>query len=83
MGQLDDATRAYRAAQAALKRAEESAQERVRAARQRADQARLALATAIVEEARAGTPQKEIVRISGYSRENVRTILRANGVEPD
>ena len=31
----------------------------------------------------AGTPQVEIIRRTGYSRENVRTILRRAGIEPD
>lgn len=83
MGQLDDAAKAYRAAETALERAESAAAVRIRAARQAREQARAELHRAIVAEAEAGTPQVEIIRISGYSRERVRTILRQGGVEPD
>jgi predicted transcriptional regulator len=40
------------------------------------------LAEEIVEAARAGMRQAEIARITGYTRENVRKICRAGGVEP-
>lgn len=46
------------------------------------DKARPALAEAIVSAARGGTRQAEIVRITGYTREQVRRICRAAGVEP-
>jgi hypothetical protein len=42
-----------------------------------------ALAAAIVEAAKAGTRQIDIIRVSGYSRERVRQILRAGGIEPE
>ena len=47
-----------------------------------AEDARRQLADAIVAEARAGTRQAEIVRVTGYTRERVRQICRAAGVEP-
>lgn len=83
MGQVDEAAKAYRAAQAALDAAKTAAEVRIKAARDKAVQARTRLADAIVAEAQAGTPQVEIIRASGYSRERVRTILRDGGVEPD
>ncbi|HJW62306.1 MAG TPA: hypothetical protein VJ849_02310 [Actinomycetes bacterium] len=76
---LDKAAKAYRAAQAAL--ADIRLQEG--AARTTVDQARLELADAIVEEARGGTRQVEIVRRTGYTRERIRQILRAAGIAPD
>lgn len=45
--------------------------------------ARSALAQAIVEAARAKMPPSEIERITGYSREHVRRICRAGGIEPE
>ena len=83
MGQLDDAAKAYRAADAAVDRAKSAAAARIDAARQARTEARQRLHEAIVAEARQGTPQVEIIRRSGYSRDRVRTILRAAGVEPD
>jgi hypothetical protein len=79
MGQLDDAVKAYRAATSA----HQAAKERVKTAKDKADQARAALAAAIVREALAGTKQVDIIAKTGYSRERVRTILREGGVEPD
>ncbi|GAA5181248.1 hypothetical protein GCM10023322_15440 [Rugosimonospora acidiphila] len=83
MGQLDDAAKAYRASETALRRAQEAAQARMDAAREARAQARERLAEAIAAEARVGTPQVEIIRITGYSRERVRQILRAAGIEAD
>lgn len=45
--------------------------------------ARSALAGAIIEAAKAGMPQTEIIRISGYTREHVRRIIRSGGVGPE
>lgn len=45
------------------------------------ERARAALAQAIVEAGKAKMPQTEIIRISGYSREHVRRLLRDGGVE--
>ncbi len=47
------------------------------------DDARGRLADAIVKAARSGTRQVHIVRVTGYTREHVRQICRAAGVEPD
>lgn len=47
-----------------------------------ANDARQQLAEAIAEAARSGTRQAEIVRVTGYTRERVRQICRAAGVEP-
>lgn len=43
--------------------------------------ARSALAEAIIEASQARLPQAEIIKITGYSREHVRRILRSGGVE--
>jgi CRP-like cAMP-binding protein len=83
MGQLDDATKAHRAAQERLATAKSAAEQRIRTARAEVESSRLALAAAIVAEANQGTPQVEIIRRTGYARETVRQILRDGGVEPD
>ncbi|HZO65245.1 MAG TPA: hypothetical protein VFB74_09590 [Kribbellaceae bacterium] len=83
MAQLDDAVQAYRASLAAVDKAKQAAEERIRAARERAEAARLALADAMVRAALDGTRQRDIIAVTGYSREQVRTILRAGGVEPE
>lgn len=83
MANLDDAARAYRAAAAAVEATREANEQRLRTAREKAEAARLVLAEAMVEAAQDGLKQTEIIRISGYSREHVRTILRAGGVESD
>lgn len=75
---LDDAANAYRQAQAELA----DARTRVGQARAEVDRTREELAEAIVEAARSGVRQVEIVRRSGYTRESVRRILRAGGIEP-
>jgi hypothetical protein len=46
------------------------------------DRAREALAEAIVEAARSGMRQVDIVKVTGYTRERVRQIVRAAGIEP-
>jgi hypothetical protein len=46
------------------------------------DVARDRLAAAIVEAAKSGTRQSDIVRVTGYTRETVRRICRDAGVEP-
>lgn len=83
MGQLDDAAKAYRAADTALTRVKDDAAQRIEAARTARTEARERLHAAIVAEAREGTPQVEIIRRSGYSRDRVRTILRAGGIEAE
>jgi hypothetical protein len=83
MANLDDAARAYRTAADAVEATKEANDQRLRTAREKAEAARLALAEAMVEAARQGTRQTEIIKVTGYSREHVRTILRAGGVESD
>jgi hypothetical protein len=75
---LEAAAQAYRAAEAAVaeaKKALAAGNESVRAARP-------ALADAIVEATREGRKQADIVRITGYTRERIRQICRAAGLEP-
>lgn len=84
MANLEAAVRAYRESQRAVERAEEAAAARVKAARDERTRKRLALADAIVEAIRDdGMRQVDVVSVTGYSREQVRTILRAAGVESD
>jgi len=83
MANLDDAARAYRAAVAAVEATKQANEQRLRTARDKAEAARLALAEAMIEAAQDGVKQTEIIKVSGYSREHVRTILRAGGVESD
>lgn len=47
------------------------------------NETRRRLAAAVVAAARAKRKQSEIVRITGYSRERVRQICRAAGLEPE
>jgi len=76
---LEAVVRTYRTAQAAV----EAAQRRVGESRVRADAARQALHEAIVEAGRGGMRQIDLVRVTGYTRERIRQILRAGGVEAD
>lgn len=46
------------------------------------DTARPRLAAAIIDAARNGRKQGEIVAATGYTRERIRQICRAAGVEP-
>lgn len=46
------------------------------------DDVRGRLADAIVTAAKGGVRQSEIVRVTGYTRERVRQICRAAGIEP-
>lgn len=83
MANLADAVKAHRAAEAAYERAKVDAAARVRRARQSREAARLRLAEAMVTAARDGMRQTDIIATTGYSRERVRTILRAGGIEAD
>lgn len=80
---LDDAVRDYRRAVAGIDAAQRAAKRRVEAARERADAARTALHAAMVEAAQGGVRPVEIERRTGYTKERVRQILRAGGVEPE
>jgi hypothetical protein len=80
--QLGEAVRAFKAAQAGVPRAEERAAQLIVAARTRVDTARQALAAVIVTEYQAGVRVAELARRADYSRETIRRILRAAGIEP-
>lgn len=83
---LDAAAKSHRAAQAAhtaaLRRAED-ARDKADQARARVAETRAELAAAIVEEARAGARQVDLARASGLTRERVRQIVRAAGIDPE
>ncbi len=83
VGQLDDAVDAYEAAQDAVPAVQARAAQMVAEARAEVVRARLQLAEAIAAAYLAGMRQVEIIRRTGYSREQVRTILRRAGVEAD
>jgi hypothetical protein len=80
---LDAALRDYRRAVAGIETAKQAAARRTAEARQRAEDARAVLHAAMVEAARDGMRPMEIQRRTGYTKERVRQILRAGGVEPD
>lgn len=83
MGQLEADARAYAAANAAVGTAQRAAAARVADARRKATLAREALHRTICDAAVGGMRPTEIAARSGYSREQVRKILRAGGVDPD
>ncbi|GAB3944043.1 hypothetical protein GCM10027614_33580 [Micromonospora vulcania] len=76
---LADAVRVFHMAQAT---AAASAQ-RAADDREKVTAARDQLASAIVDASRDGMRQIDIVRVTGYTRERVRQILRAHGITPD
>lgn len=77
---LSEAVAAFHRAQATAATSEQRAADD----RARVTQARQELADAIVEAAQSdGMRQVDIMKITGYSRERVRQILRAGGVEAD
>lgn len=80
---LDAAVRDYRRAVSGIESAQRAAKRRVETARERADSARAALHAAMVEAARNGVRPVEIERRTGYTKERVRQVLRAGGVEPE
>jgi phage shock protein A len=80
---LASATARYRAAQTGIDTAKVEARQVVEQAMTELRQARTALAEAIVAEARRGTRQVDLIKATGLSRERVRQILRAGGIEPD
>lgn len=83
MANLDAAARAYLAAKAQLPEVQAAARALVADHRDLIEARRRELAAAMVAAAEAGTRQVDIIRVTGYSREQVRTILRAGGVEPE
>lgn len=80
-GDLEAAVREHQDAQAAVGTAQEQARQLVADARARVEDTRHRLAEAIVEAARDGMRQRDIVAITGYNRERVRQIVRAAGIE--
>ena len=83
MGQIEDRVKAYQASVAALDATKKATAAKVKDAQDKVGQARAELAAAIVAEFRTGVRQKDLIRRSGYSRERVRQILRAGGIEPE
>jgi len=80
---LVDAVERLNRAVAGIEHAKERAGREIAQARQRADRAREALAAAIVAQVKAGRRQRDIVTATGYSRERIRQICRAAGIEPE
>ena len=64
-------------------RAEERARQIKAEARACVDRARQELHAAMVAEYERGARHVDLVKRTGYSRERVRQILRAGGIEPD
>jgi DNA-nicking Smr family endonuclease len=81
INRLADAVAAYERARVdeveTVERIKQQARADTAAARAKVDQARDVLAEAIVAAARSGVRQVEIVRVTGYTRESVRRIVRA------
>jgi hypothetical protein len=71
------------AAHAAIEDARAAADELVRAARQRERDARAELHRRMVTAALQGVRQVDLVRTTGLTREAIRRILRAGGVESE
>jgi hypothetical protein len=80
---LDAAVRDYQRANARIEAAQRAAKRRVDEAREQAAAARATLHAAMVEAAEKGMRPVEIERRTGYTKERVRQILRAGGVEPE
>lgn len=80
---LAAAAAALEAARGGVADAQDKAAAIVAGARAEVERRRAELAETIVAAARRGVRQREIVKATGYSRERVRQILRASGVEPD
>lgn len=80
---LDAALEDYREAVDGIEAAKRTAKRRIAAARAYVDETRKVLHAAMVEAAQNGTAPVEIQRKTGYTKERVRQILRAGGVEPD
>jgi hypothetical protein len=54
-----------------------------KAVRTSLEQARDHLRPLVVDALRAGMTQREIVELTGYTRETIRQLARAHGIEPD
>jgi hypothetical protein len=81
---LDQAAHAHSAAMARLdeiRQAQKALAEQLQAARQKVEDSRAVLADAIAQAYLDGARVGELARRTGYSRETVRVILRAHGIE--
>jgi hypothetical protein len=70
-------------AKAGIGQAQLDAKALVQRARIREREARAELHRRMADAARAGVRQIDLIKVSGLTRERVRQILRAGGVEPD
>jgi len=77
---LDRAIDAYAAARARVEEVKKENAERLRAARQRVEETRAALADAIAEAYLNGARVGELASRTGYNRETIRLILRNHGI---
>lgn len=77
--ELEIAAGRYRAAQDAV----DAAKAQVRASQDRLKTARATLQEAIIDAYQAGVRMRDLVDETGLSREWIRQLLRAAGVEPD
>jgi hypothetical protein len=73
----------FAAARAAIDLAKEDARALIQRARDHERAARAVLHQRMVDAALDGVRQVDLIRVTGYTREAVRRILRAGGVEPD
>lgn len=76
---LASATAEYRSAEQAVTDAKAA----VKASQARLRAARAGLAESVVDAAKSGTRMRDLVDITGLSREWLRQLLRAAGVDPD
>lgn len=53
-----------------------------KAARASLDAVRAQLQPLMVAALKAGVPQREVIELSGYTRESVRALARKNGIDP-
>ncbi|GIH17071.1 hypothetical protein Raf01_52430 [Rugosimonospora africana] len=83
MDHVVEALQVLKAAQADVPAAEERARQVVADARHRIDVARDKLAKTIAAEYQRGARVGDLARRSEYSRETIRRILRAAGIEAD
>lgn len=81
MTDLEAAVRAFDVAKREAEEARIRAASEALAAKAKVDQARAALAEAIVTAVREGSRVTDVASLTGYSREQVRRIVRASGLE--
>jgi len=80
---LDHAAREHQAALARVEETKRANAERLREARKQVETTRDGLAAAIVQAYLDGGRVGALAERAGYSRETVRVLLRAAGIEPD